>query len=62
LQLIFGLLNGCLPQVMADRGYDGATADLWSCGVILFVLLTGWLPFEKRNLAVLATSLKFLLD
>jgi 5'-AMP-activated protein kinase catalytic alpha subunit len=39
--------------VIADRGYDGATADLWSCGVILFVLLTGWLPFEDRNLAVL---------
>jgi len=41
------------PEVIADRGYDGATADVWSSGVILFLLLTGWLPFEDRNLAVL---------
>ena len=46
-------LNGCLAQVIADRGYDGATADLWSCNVILFVLLTGRFPFEDRNLTVL---------
>jgi serine/threonine protein kinase len=62
LQLIFGLLNGCLPQVMADGGYNVATVDLWSCDVILFVLLTGWFPFENINNAVLATGLKFLLD
>jgi serine/threonine protein kinase len=47
---------------MADRGYNVATVDLWSCDVILFVLLTGWFPFENINLAVLATGLKFLLD
>ena len=37
-------------QVIVDRGYDGAKADLWSCGVVLFVLMAGYLPFEDKNL------------
>ncbi|KAK4256529.1 hypothetical protein QN277_006239 [Acacia crassicarpa] len=41
------------PEVLANRGYDGATSDTWSCGIILFVILTGYLPFEDRNIVVL---------
>ncbi|KAJ6857196.1 CBL-interacting serine/threonine-protein kinase 21-like isoform X1 [Populus alba x Populus x berolinensis] len=41
------------PELIANKGYKWAAADVWSCGVILFELLSGYLPFDERNLIML---------
>lgn len=38
------------PEILSKKGYSAASVDLWSCGVILFVLIAGYLPFNDPNL------------
>lgn len=34
------------PEILAHRAYDGAKADVWSAGVVLFIMLSGFPPFQ----------------
>lgn len=45
------------PEVLARESYNGKAADVWSCGVVLYTLLTGTFPFrdpEEQRLSQVA--------
>jgi len=41
------------PEMVAGKKYDGFKIDVWSCGIILYAMLCGYLPFEDNENEVL---------
>ena len=46
------------PEVIRGIAYDGRKADIWSCGVILYALLAGRLPFDDPSIRNLLNKVK----
>lgn len=45
------------PEMIAGHKYVPSRVDIWSCGVILFALVCGYLPFEDQNHAELYSKI-----
>ncbi len=34
------------PEMISGQRYHGLKSDIWSCGVVLYAMLCGFLPYE----------------
>ena len=46
------------PEMISGKKYDGLYSDLWSCGVVLYCMLVGKLPFDDEDIKVLYYNIK----
>ena len=58
LQTSCGSPHYASPEVIRGESYEGNAADIWSCGVILFTLLCGFLPFNDSNIKLVLAKVK----
>jgi serine/threonine protein kinase len=52
-----GSLNYAPPEIIGHRHYEGTAVDVWSCGVILYTLVAGALPFDEEVVSKLCKKI-----
>ncbi|XP_027471515.1 maternal embryonic leucine zipper kinase isoform X2 [Zalophus californianus] len=60
LQTCCGSLAYAAPELIQGKSYLGSEADVWSMGILLYVLMCGFLPFDDDN--VMALYKKIMVD
>ncbi|SSD60368.1 uncharacterized protein SCODWIG_02129 [Saccharomycodes ludwigii] len=46
------------PEIVMGKKYHGSPSDVWSCGIILYALLTGHLPFNDTDVKILLAKVQ----
>ena len=46
------------PEMLEGNKYEGNGIDIWSCGIILYAMVCGYLPFEDKNNDLLYKKIK----
>jgi 5'-AMP-activated protein kinase catalytic alpha subunit len=44
--------------MLVEQSYDPRLADIWSCGIVLYAMVCGFLPFEDKNNKILYQMIK----
>lgn len=58
LSTFCGSLQFAAPELLRGIPYEGPEIDIWSLGIILFVMLNGKLPFDDREIPTLHSKIK----
>ncbi|TPX32893.1 hypothetical protein SmJEL517_g04049 [Synchytrium microbalum] len=58
LQTFCGSLYFAAPELLNARAYTGPEVDIWSLGIILYVLVCGRVPFDDTSMPVLHSKIK----
>ena len=49
LNTLCGSLSYSPPEILKGNKYNGLYSDIWSCGIILYALLVGVLPYSEND-------------
>lgn len=58
LQTSCGSVNYAAPEILSGDSYSGPEVDIWSSGIVLYLLVCGVLPFDDINLTTLFAKIK----
>ncbi|CAK7231199.1 Serine/threonine-protein kinase [Sporothrix bragantina] len=58
LRTFCGSLYFAAPELLQARAYTGPEVDVWSFGIVLYVLVCGKVPFDDQSIPALHTKIK----